>query len=55
VLETKKSGLEARLSNLSKAFASNQKVSKADSLKVASALPKDSVLLEFARIGRRKN
>jgi len=50
VLETKKSGLEARLSNLSKAFALKQKVSRADSLKIASALPKDTVLLEFARI-----
>ena len=51
-LETKKSGLEARLSNLSKAFALKQKVSKADSLKVARALPKDTALLEFARIGK---
>ena len=32
-LQTKKSGLEARLSNLSQAFALKQKVTKADSLK----------------------
>ncbi len=49
-LEAKKSELEAKLSNLSKAFALKQKVTKADSLKVANALPKDTALLEFARI-----
>jgi CHAT domain-containing protein/Tfp pilus assembly protein PilF len=49
-LEAKKSKLEARLSQLSKAFAVKQKVSKADSLKVSNALPEDTALLEFARI-----
>jgi CHAT domain-containing protein len=49
-LKTKKSKLEARLSQLSQAFAVKQKVSKADSLKVANALPEDTALLEFARI-----
>ena len=49
-LKAKKSKLEARLSQLSQAFAVKQKVSKADSLKVANALPEDTALLEFARI-----
>ena len=43
-------GLEAKLSKISQAFALKQKISKADSHKVASALPKNTALIEFARI-----
>jgi tetratricopeptide (TPR) repeat protein len=49
-LESKKSELEAKLSRLSMAFALKQKISKADTLKVANALPKGTALLEFARV-----
>lgn len=49
-LNVQKERLEARLSNLSQAFALNQKIIKADSGKVAGALPKNTVLIEFARV-----
>jgi len=50
-LEKQKDILEAKLSKLSEAFALQKRVSKADSEKIAKALPDDTVLLEFARIG----
>ena len=49
-LEKQKEILEAKLSRLSQAFALKQKIAKADSEKVAEALPSGSVLLEFARV-----
>jgi len=49
-LEGKKQDLEAQLTKLSRAFARNEKVSRADTEKVAGALPHKSVLVEFARI-----
>jgi len=49
-LEASKAQLEARLSTLSQAFATRQKVARADARAVALALPKDTALLEFARI-----
>ena len=51
-LEKQKEILEARLAKLSRAFAIRQKIVKADSKKVAGALPGKTVLVEFARIGR---
>ena len=51
-LEARKGRLEARLSQLSHAFAVQKKIAMADSETVAMALPKDSALLEFARIKR---
>ena len=51
-LEKQKEILEARLTKLSRAFATRQKIVKADSKKVAGALPGKTVLVEFARIGR---
>jgi CHAT domain-containing protein/tetratricopeptide (TPR) repeat protein len=51
-LEKQKETLEARLTKLSRAFATRQKIVKADSKKVAGALPGKTVLVEFARIGR---
>ena len=50
-LEAKKQELEAKLSRLSQEFKSKQKVLKADTDKIAKALPANSVLLEFARFG----
>ena len=50
-LEAKKQELEAKLSRLRQEFASKQKVLKADTDKIAKALPANSVLLEFARFG----
>jgi len=49
-LKAQKDRLEARLSKLSQAFALNQKITKADSEKVAGALPENTVLIEFARV-----
>ena len=49
-LEIQKSDLEAKLSSLSQAYALKKKIEKADSTKVAEALPKKTVLLEFVRI-----
>ena len=49
-LEEEKERLEARLSQLSQAFALKQKIAKANSKKVAKTLPSGSALLEFARI-----
>ncbi|MFH1242927.1 MAG: CHAT domain-containing tetratricopeptide repeat protein [Pseudomonadota bacterium] len=49
-LEGQKSRLEARLSQLSQAFASQRKIAKADSEAVAKVLPKNTALVEFARV-----
>jgi len=49
-LEAQKEQLQAKLSKLSQAFSVSQKVARADSETVAQTLPKNSVLLEFARI-----
>jgi CHAT domain-containing protein/Tfp pilus assembly protein PilF len=49
-LEAQKQGLEARLSRLSHAFALKQKISKADSEKLAGMLPKNTALIEFAAV-----
>ncbi|MBW1749324.1 MAG: CHAT domain-containing protein, partial [Deltaproteobacteria bacterium] len=51
-LEKQKEILEARLTKLSRAFATRQKIVKADCKKVARALPGKTVLVEFARIAR---
>jgi len=42
--------LEAKLSKISQTFALKQKKTKADSNKVANALPENTALIEFARI-----
>jgi CHAT domain-containing protein/Tfp pilus assembly protein PilF len=52
-LETQKEKLEARLSQLSQSYALKQKIAKADCAKVAKALPRNTVLLEFARVEMR--
>jgi tetratricopeptide (TPR) repeat protein len=52
-LETQKEKLEARLSQLSQSYALKQKIAKADCEKVAKALPKNTALLEFARVEMR--
>ncbi|GAG04250.1 unnamed protein product, partial [marine sediment metagenome] len=49
--EAQKEKLESKLSQLSQAFALNQKIAKADCEKVARALPRNTVLIEFARVG----
>ena len=49
-LEVQEDRLEARLSQLSQAFALKQKIAKADCEKVAGALPLNTVLIEFARV-----
>ncbi len=49
-LERKKRELESQLSKASEIFARNRKVSKADVNQVAGALPKGSVLIDFARL-----
>lgn len=49
-LEAQKEKLEARLSQLSQAFAVQKKAAKANSDQVAGALPENTILLEFARI-----
>lgn len=49
-LEARKRELESKLSKLSRSYASAKKVARADSGKVAAALPADSVLIEFVRI-----
>jgi tetratricopeptide (TPR) repeat protein len=49
-LNAQKERLEARLSKLSQAFVLNQKITKADAEKVAGALPKNTVLIEFAKV-----
>ncbi|GAG20829.1 unnamed protein product, partial [marine sediment metagenome] len=49
-LEEKKNRLEASLSRLSQTFALNQKIAKANCKKVAKALPKNTVLIDFARV-----
>jgi CHAT domain-containing protein/Tfp pilus assembly protein PilF len=49
--EKEKDRLQAKLSNLSRAFALKQKIAKADSEKVARALPSKTVLIDFARVG----
>ena len=51
-MEAQKEKLEARLSQLSHAFAIQKKIAKADSNRVARALPKNTALLEFTRIER---
>jgi len=51
-LEKQKEILEARLTKLSRTFATRQKIVKADSKKVAGALPGKTVLVEFTRIGQ---
>jgi len=48
-LEERKERLEATLSRLNHAFASQKKIAKADCRVVASALPKNTALLELAR------
>jgi len=50
-LEAQKEQLEAKLSRLSQAYAMQQKIAKADVDKVAKALPTNTVLVEFARVG----
>jgi CHAT domain-containing protein len=49
-LEIKKRDLEAKLSSLSQAYALKKKIERADSTKVAQALPAKTALLEFVRI-----
>ncbi len=49
-LEAQKDELEARLSKQSQAYIVFQKISNADTVTVAKALPPDTVLLEFARV-----
>jgi len=49
-LEDKKQALESKLSTLSKAYALKKKIERADSSKVAQALPVRTALLEFVRI-----
>ena len=49
-LKGQKEKLEAKLSRLSRAFALNRKIAKADCEKLSKALPTDSVLVEFARV-----
>ena len=49
-LETRKRELEAKLSTLSQAYALKKKIERADSTKVAQALPVKTALLEFVRI-----
>jgi len=49
-LETQKRELEAQLSAISRAYALKKKIERADSTKVAQALPAKTALLEFARI-----
>jgi tetratricopeptide (TPR) repeat protein len=49
-LETQKEKLEARLSQLSQAYAVQKKAAKANSDQIAGVLPENTVLLEFARI-----
>jgi CHAT domain-containing protein len=49
-LEQEKERLEGRLSQVSQAFSLKQKTAKADCAKVAQALPRNTVLLEFARV-----
>jgi CHAT domain-containing protein/Tfp pilus assembly protein PilF len=49
-LETRKRELGARLSTLSRAYALKKKIERADSTKVAQALPVNTALLEFVRI-----
>ncbi len=50
VLNTQKETLEGQLSRLSQAFAQQRKTKIATTSTVASSLPKDSVLVEMARI-----
>ena len=52
-LEDQKNRLEGNLSQLSNTFALKQKIAKADSEKVAKALPENTVLIEFAKVGMR--
>ena len=49
-LEERKNALEAELSRLSRAYALQRKVSRADAASVSRALPAQSALVEFARI-----
>lgn len=49
-LEIRKRELEAKLSSLSQAYALKKKIERADSTKVAQALPGETALLEFVRI-----
>lgn len=49
-LEEKKDRLEAKLSQLSEAFALGQKIAEADCAKIARSLPAKTVLIEFARV-----
>ena len=49
-LKIEKDKLEAKLSRINQAFALQQKIAKADCEKVATALPLNSVLIEFARV-----
>jgi len=49
-LEAQKGKLEARLSQLSHAFAIQKKIEKADSERVARVLPENTALIEFARV-----
>jgi tetratricopeptide (TPR) repeat protein len=50
-LEQQKEQLEAKLSRLSQAYAVSQQIAKADVAKVAQALPANTVLVDFARVG----
>jgi tetratricopeptide (TPR) repeat protein len=50
-LEQQKEQLEAQLSRLSQAYSVKQKIAKADVAKVVKALPANTVLVEFARVG----
>lgn len=49
-LEAREKKLEARLSKLSQAFVRQKKVKRADTGKVARALPRGSVLVDFIKI-----
>jgi tetratricopeptide (TPR) repeat protein/CHAT domain-containing protein len=49
LMEQRRDELEARLSRLSRAYAQDRELHRADARKIAAALPPDSALLEFAR------
>jgi CHAT domain-containing protein/tetratricopeptide (TPR) repeat protein len=50
VLEAREAELEARLSKLSEPFAREKRARRADPAQVASALPRDGVLVDFALV-----
>ena len=49
-LKERKEKLEAKLSQISQIFVLGQKIAKADCEKIAATLPKNTALIEFARV-----